>query len=74
MQYIRHESFFMLLHTVSTCSLEREKDLIRGRTRSTHLATGMAAVSYRGGHPHVRIEYGEYLMLRAWSELEANEP
>lgn len=73
MQYIRHESFFVLLATHGQhVFFEREKDLIRD-AREVPIRHGGYAVSYRGGHPHVRIEHGEYLMLRAWFELEGTK-
>jgi hypothetical protein len=70
-QYLRHESFFVLMATHGEhLFFEREKGAIRD-AREVPIRYAGYAMSYRGGHPHVRIEHGDYLMLRAWFEHEA---
>ena len=70
-QYLRHESFFVLVATHGEhLFFEREKGSIRD-AREVPIRYAGYAMSYRGGHPHVRIEHGDYLMLRAWFELQA---
>lgn len=65
MQYIRHERFFVLLATHGKhVFFEREKAQIRDCRRYPIKYAGYS-LSYRGGHPHVRIEQGEYNRLKA---------
>jgi hypothetical protein len=66
MQYIRHGRFFVLLATHGRHAFfDREKPIIRDVRRAPVKYAGYS-VSFRDGHPHVRIERREYLQLRAW--------
>lgn len=66
MQYLRHERFFVLLATHGKhVFFEREKGQVRDCRRSPIKYAGYS-MSYRGGHPHVRIEQGEYKRLKAY--------
>lgn len=66
MQYIRHGRFFVLLATHGRHAFfEDERHVIRDVRRVPVKYAGYA-VSYRDGHPHVRIERREYLEVRAW--------
>lgn len=65
-QYLRHGRFFVLLATHGRHVLfETEEQAIRDIRRKPVTYAGYS-VSYRGGHPHVRIARREYLELRAW--------
>lgn len=66
MQYIRHGRFFVLLSTHGSHPFfESEKPSLRD-VRRTPVKYAGYSVSYRAGHPHVRIERREYLRLRSW--------
>lgn len=65
MQYLRCERFFVLLATHGEHAFfEREAGQVRDARRAPIRIAGYS-VSYRGTHPHVRIEQGEYLRLKA---------
>lgn len=65
MQYIRHGRFFVLLATHGRHAFfEGETKNIRDVRRVPIKHAGYA-VSFRDGHPHVRIERREYLELKA---------
>lgn len=64
MQYIRHGRFFVLLSTHGRHAFfERERANVRDARRVSVKYAGYS-VSYRGGHPHVRIDQREYVRLR----------
>ena len=66
MQYLRFERFFVLLATHGRHRFfEEEKNSIRDARRNPVRFSGYA-VSYRAGHPHVRIEEEEYRNLKAY--------
>lgn len=66
MQYLRCERFFLLLATHGEHDFfEREAGQIRD-ARRVPIKFARYAVSYHGTHPHVRIEQGEYLRLKAY--------
>ena len=66
LQYIRHEKFFVILATAGEhpSSFRDEARSLRD-ARKSPICYGGYAVSYRGGHAHVRIEQGELNRLRA---------
>ncbi len=66
MQYIRHGRFFVLLATHGSHPFFKTEKLSIRDVRRTPVKYGGYAVSYRDGHPHVRIERREYLRLRSW--------
>jgi hypothetical protein len=64
LQYLRHGGFFLLLATRGRhCFFTEERRVLRSLRREPVTCFGYS-VSYRGGHPHVRIEHKEYLMLK----------
>lgn len=66
LQYLRHRHRFVLLATRGThIFFEQEGRLIRD-VRETPIKFAGYAVSYRSGHPHVRIEQRRYLELKAF--------
>jgi hypothetical protein len=65
-QYIRYRRAFVLLATPGKHPFfEEEGKLIRD-AREVPIKFGGYAVSYRAGHPHVRIEQTRYLELKAY--------
>jgi hypothetical protein len=66
MQYIRHGRFFVLLATHGKHRFfEEEAKSIRD-ARRVPIKYGGYAISYRGGHPHVRIDREKYKELKAY--------
>jgi hypothetical protein len=64
LQYLRHGRFFLLLATHGHHEFfNAERAVLRDARRRPITFAGYA-VSYRGGHPHVRIERQEYRMLK----------
>lgn len=65
-QYLRFERSFVLLATHGKHPFfDREGSLIRD-ARELPIKFGGYSISYRGGHPHVRIEQRQYLELKAY--------
>jgi hypothetical protein len=65
-QYLRFERSFLLLATHGKHPFfDKEGSLIRD-AREHPVKFGGYAVSYRSGHPHVRIEQRQYLELKAY--------
>jgi hypothetical protein len=65
-QYLRFERSFLLLSTHGKhLFFDNEGSLIRD-AREHPIKFGGYAVSYRSGHPHVRIEQRQYLQLKAY--------
>jgi hypothetical protein len=66
LQYIRYGRFFVLLATHGVHPFfEEEAGSIRD-ARKTPIRFSGYSISYRGGHPHVRIEQEEYKRLKAY--------
>lgn len=66
LHYLRHERFFVLLATHGHHRFfEAEADVIRD-VRRAPIKYGGYSVSYRGGHPHVRIEQRQYQLLKSY--------
>jgi hypothetical protein len=66
LQYIRYEHRFVLLATHGRHRFfEQEHQFIRD-IREVPIKFAGYAISYRAGHPHVRIEQHRYLELKAW--------
>jgi hypothetical protein len=66
MQYIRHERFFLLLATAGEhIFFQEEAENIRDVRRIPVRFAGYS-VSYRGGHPHVRIDREAYNLMKAY--------
>jgi hypothetical protein len=64
-QYLRHRRQFVLVATPGKHILfEQEAKFIRD-AREVPIKFGGYAISYRAGHPHVRIEQSRYLKLKA---------
>ena len=65
-QYLRYGRIFVLLATHGKhVFFEEERKFIRD-ARETPIKFGGYAVSYRNGHPHVRIEQRRYQELKAY--------
>jgi hypothetical protein len=65
-QYLRFERTFVLLATHGKHPFfDREGSLIRD-ARELPIKFGGYSISYRNGHPHVRIEQRQYLELKAY--------
>lgn len=68
MQYLRHNRFFVLLATHGKHEFfQQEQKAIRD-ARKVPVKYGGYSISYRGGHPHVRIEQQEYLRLKSQAQ------
>lgn len=68
MQYLRHNRFFVLLATHGHhVFFEEEAKQIRDARRCPIRFAGYA-ISYRGGHAHVRIDLARYRELKAYFE------
>jgi hypothetical protein len=66
LQYLRHGRLFVLLATHGSHPFfEEEASSIRD-ARKTPIRFRGYSVSYRNGHPHVRIEQEEYKRLKAY--------
>lgn len=66
LQYLRFRRKFVLLSTHGQHRFfEEERKFIRD-VREVPIKFGGYAISYRSGHPHVRIEQGHYLELKAF--------
>jgi hypothetical protein len=64
-QYIRYRRMFVLLATPGKHAFfEEEREFIRD-ARKVPIKFAGYAISYRAGHPHVRIEQRRYLELKA---------
>ena len=65
-QYLRFERKFVLLATRGQHRFfEEERKFIRD-VREVPVKFAEYAISYRAGHPHVRIEQRQFLELKAW--------
>jgi hypothetical protein len=66
LQYLRFRRSFVLLSTHGQHRFfEEERKFIRD-VREVPIKFAGYAVSYRNGHPHVRIEQRQFLELKAW--------
>lgn len=66
LQYLRYERFFVLLATHGRHRFfEEEASAIRD-ARKTPIRFHGYSISYRGGHPHVRIEQEEYKRVKSY--------
>jgi hypothetical protein len=65
-QYLRHGRFFVLLATHGEHRFFQEEGELVKDARRVPVKHGSYSVSHRGGHPHVRIEQGEYNRLKAY--------
>jgi hypothetical protein len=66
LQYLRFDRSFVLLATRGRHGFfEAECKFIRD-VRAVPIKFGGYAISYRSGHPHVRIEQRQYLELKSW--------
>ena len=63
--YLRHGRFFLLLATHGQHDMFSSEAAVLRDARRSPIRYGGYAVSYRGGHPHVRIERDAYLELKA---------
>jgi hypothetical protein len=66
LQYIRFGRFFVLLATHGVHPFFEEEAASIRDARKTPIRFRGYSVSYRGGHPHVRIEQEEYKRLKAY--------
>ncbi len=65
-QYLRYRRVFVLVATWGAHPFfEEERAFIRD-ARKVPIKFAGYAISYRAGHPHVRIEQGRYLRLKAY--------
>jgi hypothetical protein len=65
-QYLRFGRFFVLLATHGSHSFFTEEARAIRDVRRVPVKVGGYAVSYRGGHPHVRIAQDEYTRLKSY--------
>src|SRR5262245_19846691 len=65
LQYLRFGRFFVLLATHGAHRFFEEEAASVRDARRTPIRFRGYSVSHRGGHPHVRIEQGEYKRLKA---------
>lgn len=65
-QYLRHGHFFVLLATHGKGFFFEDQAASFKDVREASIKYAGYSVSYRGGHPHVRIEAGEYKRLKAY--------
>lgn len=65
MQYVRHGRFFVLLATHGRHVFFRSEAQAIRDVRRVPVKFAGYAVSFRGGHPHVRIERSEYLAVKS---------
>ena len=66
LQYLRFGRFFILLATHGTHAFFEDEAASIRDARKTPIRFCGYAISYRNGHPHVRIEQEEYKRLRAY--------
>jgi len=66
LQYLRFGRFFVLLATHGIHPFFEEEALSIRDARNTPIRFRGYAISYRNGHPHVRIEQEQYKRLRAY--------
>src|SRR5262249_15554588 len=66
LRYLRYGRFFILLATHGQHRFFEEEAACIKDIRRTPLKFSGYAVSFRGGHPHVRIEQEEYQNLKAY--------
>jgi hypothetical protein len=66
LQYLRFGRFFVLLATHGAHRFFEEEAASVRDARRTPIRFRGYSVSYRGGHPHVRIEQDEYKRLKAY--------
>jgi hypothetical protein len=65
-QYLRYRRTFVILATPGKHAFfDREGSLVRD-AREVPIKFAGYAISYRSGHPHVRIEHDRYLELKAY--------
>lgn len=65
LQYLRHDRFFVIMATHGRHAFfHEERDSVRD-ARRTPIKYGGYSISFRGGHPHVRIELRQYKLLKA---------
>src|ERR1051326_1308635 len=65
-QYLRYRRLFVLLASPGKHAFfEEERQFIRD-AREVPIKFAGYAISYRSGHPHVRIEQGGYVRLKAY--------
>lgn len=65
-QYLRYENLFVLLATQGKHEFFLEEAGQVKDAREVPIKAFGYAISYRSGHPHVRIEQERYLNLKAW--------
>lgn len=65
-QYLRYERWFILLATPGRHEFFQEEARYIRDARKVPIKFGGYAVSYRCGHPHVRIEENRYRELKAY--------
>jgi hypothetical protein len=66
LQYLRFERFFVILARHGKhCFFEDEASCIKD-IRRTPIRIAGYSISFRGGHPHVRIEQEEYNQMKAY--------
>jgi hypothetical protein len=65
-RYLRFEKFFVLLATHGQHPFFEEEAACIKDVRRTPIRFAGYAVSYRAGHPHVRIEQEEYKQMKAY--------
>jgi hypothetical protein len=66
LQYIRFERFFVILATYGRHQFFEEEASCIKDARRTPIRFAGYSISFRGGHPHVRIEQEEYKQMKAY--------
>lgn len=74
LHYIRFDRFFAIVATHGEHDFFAEERACFKDARETPIKFGSYAVSYRGGHPHVRIERETYRDLKALFLADALRP
>jgi hypothetical protein len=72
-QYIRHDRFFVLLATHGRHPFFAAEQSQLRDARRVPIRYGGYSMSYRGGHPHVRIENSQYRLLKECTVRLAKE-
>jgi len=65
-QYLRHEDFFIILATHGQHRFFEEEASVIRDARETPIRYASYAISYRGGHAHVRIDQETFKDLKAY--------
>lgn len=74
LQYIRYDRLFLILATHGRHAFFQDEASSIRDARRTPIRFYGYSISYRGGHPHVRIEQNQYKLLKAYFLEHALRP